>query len=65
MTDLVTQGVNDFSSKEILREHISLKKLEAPYEPAFWAHYNIAPLDTAIRHELERKATLEDQFRMP
>jgi hypothetical protein len=65
VTNLVTQGVDNFPPREILRESVSLKKMPIPYDPAFWAHYNIAPLDTAVRRDLERQKPLEDQFRMP
>jgi hypothetical protein len=65
VTDLVTQGVKKFASVDILRENVSLKKLPLAYDPAFWKRYNISPLDTAVRRDLELHRPLEDQFRMP
>ena len=65
VTDMTIQDVDRFSPKEILREDVSLKKLPVRYDPQFWTHYNISPLDTAIQCDLEQKMSLEAQFRMP
>jgi hypothetical protein len=63
--NMTKRSVSRFSSKETLREDLSLKKLPMSYDPAFWAHYNISPLDSAIQHDLEQKMSLEEQFRTP
>jgi hypothetical protein len=46
-------------------KNYSLTRQAAPYDPAFWQHYNVlkaTPLEEKIRRDLERQTPLEKQY---
>jgi hypothetical protein len=58
--------LSTFDSFEHMQMEKSLETISFPYNRDFWKHYNMireTPLEESIRRDLEKKKSLEEQFR--
>jgi hypothetical protein len=66
VTNRIFEPIREIAKEDVVTSSVSLKKLPAKYDSAFWINYNMireSPLDSLIRKDLESQMKLEEQFK--